>query len=365
MDEITETHRHSCLNDHERKTWSVFFNLFKKHGKGCAGFWFRYQLAKMDRFLQSNTVPGNAGASQRLRNWMKALGLNVEAVEKSLPVGTKLAIPRWGDGSRPVVAFQSSLDDLVAEAHRKSLPLLRIEEDGKVVANEEFLGRFKVPAAELQGILDAADGGFLPWGGDLLAKLFSREADLNTYLQMVSLGLDGLGRPEGLPSIRLIPTSHVVHVTAMDCSMEHRCLLKAIQVEHVDTDFLKYQTTISFEISAEHAKPKARPASMVQFANLHLQKRVETLKPNNAHAAAASSTTTTSPAASLSTDDDDDVDDWPVKADIFPDDDEAWLDTLLNWATKGDSAIVLSGKNDDDFLHGEHGLPLADDVEGF
>jgi len=204
----------SCLDEHERRTWTVFFSMYRKYSRGCSSYWFKMQLAKMDRFLQQRA---NHGALERLRGWMEALGIAVDelSVVCQPPPHLSNLIERI-----PQPTVHRSAEELRSEAHEKNIPLIYVNEQGLATVNLMFERTFGCNAEQLNTLLNNAGGGFLPFSGDVMARVLSREADLLTYIQVVALSFDALGKPEHFPANRSFPTSHVFRVVPGDAKSE-------------------------------------------------------------------------------------------------------------------------------------------------
>lgn len=69
------------LGDWERRSWSVFFTLYKHYGTSCSLHWFNRQLNKMKSYLQRQ---GNKAALRRLTAWMEALNIDIDGLAASV-----------------------------------------------------------------------------------------------------------------------------------------------------------------------------------------------------------------------------------------------------------------------------------------
>lgn len=213
------------MDEHERRSWSVFFTLYRSFGKGCSMFWFKQQTFKLLRFLESKAVKDVAAVNSltRLKSWMTALGLDLNAppppCAKTLP---RMAFPP----TSPI--FQTTVDDLKADAERRHLPVLSVDQKGVVEANDSFEAAFGFSSEAFQEVLNESGGGFLPWGGDLLARVFVREADLVLYLQSVSNSLDAIGKPTAVPSVMVVPSMSLVRARKRS-GQEVLCMVRAVQ----------------------------------------------------------------------------------------------------------------------------------------
>lgn len=299
----------SFMDEYERKTWSVFFTLYRSFSKGCSLFWFKQQLFRMLKFLETRAgsdAPA-ANALLRLKSWMIALGLDV-----TNPPACGRSIPKFQFQKTTIVNFQSTLDDLNTDAQKRNLPMLSISENGEVVVNDAFTAAFEPSQEVLQRAVDDAGGGFLPWGGDLLARILSKENDLVLYIQSVSDAMDAIGRPTGVPLIQVIPTMNVVRARKRG-GQDVLCILRGIQRLSFQPDDISFSTLIVFELpegSSSEVPSRARPFSETTMAaaeDAEFNKLVET-EPS-------------------------DILPLPMDALSGPGDEE-WLDSLLDWANE-------------------------------
>jgi len=312
------------LADHERKTWSVFFALYKSFRMGCASLWFRYQLTKMVIFLESRSSSESARASlARLKDWATALGIPITAEHdweiRNIPLH-HFSFGHLATNSASV--FKTTFEALMTDAKKRNLPVLRITEQCKVEVNEPFLEVFDTTKEELDGILRDSNGGFLPWGGDIVSRLVCSEKDLSLYLQIVSINLEQLGRPNAFPTTRFIPSTHVLNVMRKGVSHEVSCVARAIQQERFELDDVFSSTTIVFEVSEPTiVEPPPPIPAMRTFSDVISGADDDTNK-------------------RLQMDEDDEFDDAGI-VEAFSDDDEAWLEGLLKWASEDDAAKAL------------------------
>jgi hypothetical protein len=344
---LSESYFHrddSILDEYERKTWSVFFTLYRSFGKGCSLFWFQQQLFKMLRFLElrsraSASDTRASGALVRLKSWMTALGIDIHSPPEPYPKPPHL---KYENLRTP--RFQGSLLDLKSYAAERTIPMLNVDLDGKVTVNDAFSAEFAPTVEEMQAVLEDSAGGFLPWCGDLMARLVSREADLILYLQGVANNLDMIGKPQAYPNEQMIPSMNILRLTRKS-GQEVICIVRAVQCLHVDVHSFGYASTIIFEIpptSEEQTVPsKARHFSEIQSGNDGGSGGgaggigEDSSHSNKKHVTEKEFSMDELPALPHDT--------------LGMDDDAAWLDSLLNWAAEDSGNQVLS-------------LPIADDM---
>lgn len=291
------------FEEYERKTWSVFFTLYKKLLKGphasCSTVWYNDKLSNMHRFLQSRA---DKSTLDRFNHWIEALNITISPIShapiRQLPL---------------VVDFPQLVDDLVNEAQTKQLAMIRISHTGEVTCNAYVYPRFGCAAQEFQTILDSSGGGFLPYGADIIARLVCREKDLATYIQMMSLNIDALGKPMSLPSTRSIPTQSFIHVQARPVDGTRfeasPCIVRSVYLEQIESQWVKsFYYTMVFEIGKPFRNGTSSAASPAVVSQI-------------------------SPPSASPTQQDDEFDVRESKRQqMFDDDlvgDSAWLDTLL------------------------------------
>lgn len=198
-DEASDDGFYSTVSSYERRIWSVFFTIFKHHQRldssTWAWCWFAQQLKKVRNHLEST---GNTNSLKMLSTWLEALKLDVLSVSNQYRQqckfnpslcascsATALSAPnKQGQlyGSLPGIPIVSKEDDPSEAETDANLPLLECFNTGSgshVVVNERFQEVFGYTSQEMNAMLDWSGGGFLPWGGDLLARLVVKETDLH------------------------------------------------------------------------------------------------------------------------------------------------------------------------------------------
>lgn len=332
------------LDEHERRTWSVFFTLYKSFGKGCSQFWFKAQLFRMLKFLETRAAEDAtaANASARLTSWMTALGIDVKS--PPLCVKNPPSFLKNHDFTSKRPAFQSTLDDLRSDAAKRNLPWLNIGRDGHVEVNDTFTELFGVTQFELEQSLKDSNGGILPWGGDIMARIVGREADLILYLQGVSSNLDAVGKPSTIPCTIMIPSMNILHVLRAipnGADVERRevlCVVRAVQTLHVDEHTHEYSSTIVFEAPDENAHVPTK-ARAFEEATTEAPSEYELTKRKM-----------------FELDEIQAVDDLiPLPDDILDEnDDNLWLDNLLTWAADDEHNKALGSLPISDEMYNMH-----------
>jgi hypothetical protein len=289
----------SCLDEHERRTWTVFFSMYKKFGRGCSSFWFKVQLSKMERFL---ALKENSAALERLRGWMDALGIASEDVSQVCTMPPHIS----ATDTSPQPTVHRSADELRAEAVHKHIPMVEVDSTGGCRVSDAFESTFGVTQADMNNLLQASGGGFLPFFGDVMARLLSRESDLLTYVQVVALSFDALGKPEFFPMARSFPTSHVFRVSPSASVTEQWVVVKCVHWQHVSED---KKFTASFLATFDMTAPEVpqRAPGQASFAlrdkQLSLEEEDELISENMPYIASK---------------------------DLLGDD-ETWLENILTW----------------------------------
>lgn len=250
------------FEEYERKTWSVFFSLYRKLVKGgdqanCSSLWYNAKLSDMHSFLQSRADPQTL---ERFNTWVHALGITL--VPQSHPPIRQLP---------GTVFFPELASSLELEAQAKNLPMIKISPSGQVTCNAAVRERFGCEASEFQHILDESGGGFLPYGADVIARLVCRERDLVTYIQIVSLNIDSVGKPPSLPSTRAIPTQCFVHVQAKQPGTGRfascPCIVRSVYLEQIESMWAKsFYYTMVFDIAAPLGPVSPAPAEATEVA---------------------------------------------------------------------------------------------------
>ena len=72
---------------------------------------------------------------------------------------------------------------------------------GEILVNDKFRLLFGYTNEAINNLIDWSGGGFLPWGGDVLAALFVHEADVLLYLQIMAFKYQA----SGLPTAKDVP----------------------------------------------------------------------------------------------------------------------------------------------------------------
>jgi len=341
----------SMLDANEKKIWSVFFTLYRSFGKGCAQFWFKQQLFKMLRFLEgrAGSDPSSSSALIRLKGWMGALGIDVQ----SPPDGGLTRPPHLKYQNIKTPFFQATVDELRNEVARRRLPMLYVSREGCVEVNEAFVNTFVPDVPLMQRALEESAGGFLPWAGDLLARIFCRESDLILYIQGVANNLDAIGKPPTVPYIQAVPSMNILHVykkTANGGVQDVLCVVRSVQMLHVDPLNMSIETTVVFDIPDESEVGKV-PAKARVYSETVQSSGMD--QSDDGFAAVLEENTSPGLSKMLKEQPlEEQEQQLPPLPDSMLEDDGEWLDNLLNWASS------------DAQLQGDHlaALPIADDM---
>jgi len=267
------------LSPYERRLWSCFFTIFKNQNgdekKGLAWCWFARQLATLRKLCdRSNNTP----LCNSLDSFMESMNINEKQVEASLdsccPFSSAAcahcaAIAINGD---PLVICPMSQNSVLHE--RKSTPnipftdlilghldsnvypALTLVQDENTTApasrvptikiNEIFGSLFGLDEAGLKDLLKITAYGFLPWSGDILARMLVSELDLISFIQISSLKFAGLGLHDAAAVVRDIPSVHSFKFWAKDTQGNWE---QSQFMMHFNLRFIKSSTEMLSEVS--------------------------------------------------------------------------------------------------------------------
>lgn len=91
-----------------------------------------------------------------------------------------------------------SKDEFKALLRSNSTPCFVYDQEdgeGEIFVNERFRQLFGYTNESINCLIQWSGGGFLPWGGDVLAALFVHEADVLLYLQIMAFKYQASGLP--------------------------------------------------------------------------------------------------------------------------------------------------------------------------
>ena len=274
---------------HERRCWNVFFSIFKHQNKKdnpIAWCWFALQLDQLRRQFDLN---GNQQALSRLEAWMKTLNSKV-AYETTkmckfppyLCAGcSALALSNRSQNLPPnsMVLPKNISEVFFCDPSHSNLPFIEFEMDSDgariVSLNKPFLENFKHTMESLSQALSWSRGGaFLPWGGDLLARLVWSEADLLIFLQVLAVKFQGLGPPKhdhddpesvNIRQLLSVFTFDVRVASEVQNNFSDEqiipCLMKAVLKETVRGADLKVFVSLEFEMLGQPQKGPDTPES--------------------------------------------------------------------------------------------------------
>ncbi|GBG27160.1 Xylanolytic transcriptional activator xlnR [Hondaea fermentalgiana] len=307
----------SSLGSHERRSWSVFFTLYKHYAVSCSLFWFNRQLHKMRQYLiKKNKVD----ALKRLSAWMDALNIDVDELAGKVEA-CHIKIRQWGkEGQAKADAIADvntpiNFDNegtarhlnhgnpfhLRVKGHRTSpssesgdsteIVDVDMPPGSNAVQQTALLGgfseheahlRFKVdymaPGAEskvtvtrqfeqlmgyggeeIERNLRDSGGGFLPWGGDVLSRILVTEADLLSFVQVTAIKFNTLGKPEAYPICREVPSVHLFKINWKDSKQNGPvdCIVKCVHREFISDEESSLSVFMSF---SPMGGPMAAPA---------------------------------------------------------------------------------------------------------
>uniref|UniRef100_A0A7S2WSH6 Zn(2)-C6 fungal-type domain-containing protein n=2 Tax=Sar TaxID=2698737 RepID=A0A7S2WSH6_9STRA len=268
----------SSIGAYERRTWSVFFTLYKHYAVSCSLFWFNRQLDKMRTFLIRR---GEKDALKRLSAWMRALnideddlanrvkscslkikemGREAEAERKSmvqqLNKGNPFFLRVTGEQQNTAEASNSDAFSLIetfegsgsgngifGSDKLQSGMFMKFEVDYDhpdkelvVETSPAFDDFFGYSGVDIARDLGECGGGFLPWGGDALSRILVKESDLLAFVQILAIKFNSLGKPLKYPVIREVPSCHMFDVNWRFAKEQGAmpCVVKCVHKEHIE-----------------------------------------------------------------------------------------------------------------------------------
>eukprot|EP00516_Mucochytrium_quahogii_P010430 CAMPEP_0203769134 /NCGR_PEP_ID=MMETSP0099_2-20121227/2007_1 /ASSEMBLY_ACC=CAM_ASM_000209 /TAXON_ID=96639 /ORGANISM=" , Strain NY0313808BC1" /LENGTH=406 /DNA_ID=CAMNT_0050665967 /DNA_START=76 /DNA_END=1293 /DNA_ORIENTATION=- len=252
------------ISSYEKRIWSVFFTMFKNQNRArtdahWAYCWFLNKLNKLKDYV---TVTKNEHALNRINAWLDALDVDLGNVVKGMEKTCIFNPGQCGSCSAIAMSAPSGVNkqDIISQLHIGEDFSLAIEdkpiflmvhsrEGTSVQVNGKFSSEFGLTASDIEDLLAWSGGGFLPWGGDVLAKLVVKEEDLHVFLQILAIKFQALGPPKhgrGVTSEREIPSTHIFQ---LNCAQGKRAtfMLRCVHIEHIDNDQMTTTLKISFE----------------------------------------------------------------------------------------------------------------------
>lgn len=260
------------LADWERRSWSVFFTLYKHYGTSCSLHWFNRQLNKMKIYLEKQ---GNKDSLRRLTAWMEALSIDIDALAEQITqchircfkTATMVPLKVEGEAKDP----ENKTSTLLKKTDKRddSTPFIQMtvgydphmKDDVKVEANEAFAKVFGYSKDSIISQLEATGGGFLPWGGDILSRILTKEADLLAFVQILAIKFNSLGKPDfkkmSFPFVREVPSCHMFEVKIKESSnsknvVPANCLVKCVHREHLSTEKAYLEINMEFSLMTPH-----------------------------------------------------------------------------------------------------------------
>ena len=79
----------NALEVREKRSWSVFFSLYKRFNTSGSRVWFNRQLNKMRNYFERQN---NTNALKRLTSWMEALNIDLDEMMADMQVTRKLRL---------------------------------------------------------------------------------------------------------------------------------------------------------------------------------------------------------------------------------------------------------------------------------
>jgi hypothetical protein len=196
--------------------------------------------------------------------------------------------------------------------HPSQLPYIEFEMDASgarvVRVNDLFVARFGHTSESLSETLQWSDGGgFLPWGGDLVARLIWSEADVLVFLQVLAVKFQSIGPPRHDHQdpthvhTRDILSAYVFDVRVANASsssssfadeMVIPCTVKALHRETLSGSELKITVILEFEPMGEPGPGPELPETSSDAVEAGLSRSrsddLEVNSPRNDESAASS-----------------------------------------------------------------------------
>jgi len=288
----------SFVSTYERRVWSVFFTMFKNQNRtrtetAWAWCWFVSQLEKLKKHL---VKIGNVNALNRLSAWLEALDVDLKSVVNGMKEKCEFDPNMCGSCSAvamcPPNQVGADASNLITELHigrqieinRNDKPRLVVKLSSghcSVDVNQKFTSTFGYNGVHFEDMVMWSAGGFLPWGGDILAKLLVKESDLHVFLQILAIKFQALGPPEhglNVTTEREIPSTHIFELWCTEKQGEEpskKCMfmLRCVHVERIENDVMTTQLKISFEQIGEKKNP-AKGEMPVSFEIANKDKKV-------------------------------------------------------------------------------------------
>jgi len=256
------------VSTYEKRVWSTFFTMFKNQNRNrnkaeseYAWCWFASQLDKLRTHLNNQR---NEGALKRLGAWLEALDVDMNKIISSGKSKCIFAAHQCGQCaalamSAPIQRVVPLTRDMISgqsatkmfDDHSRPRLLFETRPEGSTVeGNQAFANEFGLSNEDVERLIEWSGGGFLPWGGDLLARLLVNESDLLLLLQILALKWQALGPPNNnshMSSQREVPSTHVFDLWGPDLTTACTYLVHCLHTERVDNMRMQTQALFTFE----------------------------------------------------------------------------------------------------------------------
>jgi hypothetical protein len=293
------------LQPHERRSWTVFFSLYKNYSAGCGRFWFERQFARIQLRLEKANRPDLLST---LRAWAKHLDVDWSKVQDRFAICMQLLADPTSKASvmhtcgglhlhvggavahthaptcdhherflSPQEAARSPVTSLIAvnpdAAQLKMTTAGRFPEDIAVVTvNPQFEQLFGLSQDVVTKMTQIMGSGLLPWGGDLLCMVVPNEADVFAFMQICAINLNwmSLCSQSKFPVVREVPSVHVFTVNTARVATPIPCLVKCVHRELIDLERgITLDVTMTFEpmvqLQSLSAASSTSPTTPQQF----------------------------------------------------------------------------------------------------
>jgi len=210
----------NVMSSFERRLWEVFFIIFRNSktvGNKYSWCWFARQLKKLDNYVKNPSMDSKKTAriAAVLDSFMESLDMTKAGLDSEMNNVCPFAPDVCSSCSSVVINHPSlvpgvqqinpevtqtmmnwGVDKFQEVFDADEVPCFVMENrNGSYGAfvNKQFEKQFAYDSNGLNSLLTWSGGGFLPWGGDLIAALLVHQADLLLFLQILAFKYQATG----------------------------------------------------------------------------------------------------------------------------------------------------------------------------
>jgi len=278
----------TVLKPQEKRSWTVFFSLYKNYNAGCVRFWFERQFARLQMRLEKENM---IELLMMLRIWAKSLDVDYEHVRdrasvcmQELAKPDSVATSLVGNGGlhlhisgkvgccgghethvNPSEATHQNIQSFINLGD--DIPRVDMSTSGNfpedvanVTINGAFENIFGFTQDEVNKMTRVTGSGLLPWGGDILCLVVPNENDIFAFMQIIAINLNwkemgGFSFTQ-FPLVRESPSVHVIACSPAGSLSPVPFLVKCLHREFVDVKSgVSLQVTMTFEPMVPIFKP--------------------------------------------------------------------------------------------------------------